>query len=665
MAVIFTGINHIDSLLLQFSWTGVTGAGATIQYGFGKESPPPGRLLQAETNTFAIDKSFENAVSAATGIWSQYANVRFDKVNASVTNPSDQPLLFGLTYSGITDRVGGFFSPISVTPNGFQITTANVVIAPDLGGAELRQGKSGFQVLLHEIGHALGLAHPFESSTFPTNEDNFDYSIMSYTDGTYAKIGSSALATPAPYDIAAIQYLYGANMSTNAGNSRHTIKSGENLRTIWDAGGNDTIDTTSYNSSVVIDLGEGGGKPIRVGSTAVWLALGSNIENANAGSGNDTISGNALNNVLTGNAGNDSILGGGGADSIYGGDGNDIIGAASNSLIDGGNGVDAISYENATSGLQLLLTSAGINGVDSLGNTIRNIEGAVSGSTFNDTIIGNEANNTFSGSAGDDSIQGAQGNDSINGNAGADTVFGGQGNDSLFGGKDNDQINGNLGDDQVNGNLGDDTVQGGQGNDIVNGGGGNDYVYGNLGNDTLFGDLGNDVLFGNNGNDLIFGGEGSDALYGGGGVNTLDGGNGNDSLNGGAGDASVMIGGSGNDELSNGGGGNNTLTGGTGNDTFTFLPGFSGDVIITDFITNLDKVTFAKSDFEDEAAVIRSTSYNREAETLTIFFLETVAPGQTEPPEIIGTVTLQNVPFGLFAKDIQIIDYKTGDLAGG
>lgn len=655
MAVLGTGINHIDSLLLGFSWTGVTGAGATIQYGFGKDSTNNnGRVLQAETNTFAIDRSFENAVSAATGVWSQYANVRFDKVNTSVTNPSDPPLLFGLTYSGIEPNVLGFLDPQEITANGFRIISGDIVIAPDIGAAELRQGKSGFQVLLHEIGHALGLKHPFDPNiNLPTNEDNFDYSIMSYFDGAFAKLGFANIATPAPYDIAALQYLYGANMSTNAGNNRHTIKNGENLRTIWDAGGNDTIDTTSYNSSVVIDLGEGGGKPIRVGSTTVWLALGSNVENAVAGAGNDTISGNFLNNVLTGNAGNDFILGGGGFDTILGGDGNDTIGAATGSLIDGGNGIDAISYENAPTGFQITLTSSGINGTDSFGNTLINIEGAISGSTFSDTIIGNDANNTFSGGTDDDSIQGARGADIISGNAGADTINGGQDNDTLMGGKDNDSIGGGQGNDEITGGLGDDTMLGGQGNDIIRGGGDNDFLYGNMGEDTIFAGIGNDVLFGNTGNDLLYGNDGNDALYGGDGTNTLDGGNGNDSLNGGAGDANLMLGGNGNDELSSAGGGNNTLTGGSGDDKFTFLPGFFGDVVITDFITTFDKISFADTDFEDEAAVIAASTYFRETETLVISINST------------GTITLQNAPFGLFAEDIEIITYDTGDLAIG
>lgn len=627
MPIFPSGVNYIDSLIGTSSWTGNTGSGVTIPYGFGKaasSTSTTGRSLQAETNTFAIDKSFEDAVGAAAGIWSQYANVRFNKVTASFTQPSDPAVLFALSSSSLT----------TVRATSAQITTADVTLSSDNGGAQLRQGQAGFTTLLQKTGEALGLKG---SPTLPTGENNLDYSIMSSANGTFAKRGSANPATPMPSDIAAIQYLYGANMGTNAGSNRHTINSGENLRTIWDAGGNDTVDTTSFGGGAVIDLGEGGGKPIRVGTTAVWLAFGSNIENANAGSGNDTISGNGLNNVLTGNAGNDSILGGGGADSIFGGDGNDTIGAATLSLIDGGNGTDIVSYQNATAGVSINLSTFASEGTDSAGNTLRNIEGGIFGSTFADTITGGANADNLTGGEGDDSIQGAAGNDSVNGNTGVDFILGGQGNDTLFGGKDNDNINGNLGDDVANGNLGDDTVQGGQGNDSVNGGGDDDFLYGNLGNDTLSGDLGNDVLFGNNGNDLMNGGEGSDTLFGGEGNNTLLGGAGNDGLTGGGlGSTNILDGGAGNDRLT-AAGGNDTLTGGAGSDTFVFLAGFQGSVIITDFISTIDKISFDKTLFAAITNVAAATTYDAVAETATI----TIAGG--------GSIVLQNVPSASFA----------------
>ena len=651
MALYDSGTSYIDALTGSASWTGVIGSGATIQYGFGKVSTATGRQLQAETNTFAINSSFESAVSAATSIWSQYADVHFSKVNTSVTNPSDPSVLFGLSSAGLADL--GVTTAIS---NGAKLVTADVIISSDNGGAQLRQGQLGFWVLLQKTGEALGLSH--DASALPTAENNLDYSVMSSVDGAHAKRGFGlAPATPAPDDIAALQFLYGANKSTNAGNNTYAIHVGDPLHTIWDAGGTDVIDTTSYSGGAVVDLREGGDHPITLGATAVWLAFGSNIENATGGAGSDTIFGNGLNNLLIGNGGNDSIVGGAGHDTIFGGDGNDTIGAAGGSLIDGGNGIDVVSYQSAAAGVSVDLLNL-VNGVDSLGDTLRNIEGGVYGSTFNDTIFGSGVADNLAGSDGDDNIQGRMGDDTIFGNKGADYILGGRGNDILSGGQDDDNINGNIGNDLVSGDAGNDTIFGGQDQDTLNGGEGDDYLYGNLGDDSLSGGAGNDILYGNLGDDTLDGGAGNDALYGGAGNNSLLGGAGNDTVVGGGIGSSFLDGGLGNDIMV-ANGGTDTLTGGSGSDTFTFLPGITVNVIVTDFTSQVDKVTFADTMFRGDTIpatiedVLASTTYDAATETAVVHFLGG------------GSASFINVPLTLFGSEITLINYKAGDLAFG
>ena len=62
-----------------------------------------------------------------------------------------------------------------------------------------------YEVLLHEDGHALGLKHPFQGSvTLPTSEDNTGNTLMSYTDSP-----SGPFNTYRPYDVLALQYIYG------------------------------------------------------------------------------------------------------------------------------------------------------------------------------------------------------------------------------------------------------------------------------------------------------------------------------------------------------------------------------------------------------------------------------------------------------------------------
>ena len=66
------------------------------------------------------------------------------------------------------------------------------------------------------------------------------------------------------------------------------------------------------------------------------------IENANGGSGNDTISGNSANNVLTGNGGMDTLVGGFGNDNLTGGAGADTF--VFNSLSEGIDTITDFAY---------------------------------------------------------------------------------------------------------------------------------------------------------------------------------------------------------------------------------------------------------------------------------------------------------------------------------
>ena len=93
---------------------------------------------------------------------------------------------------------------------------------------------------------------------------------------------------------------------------------------IWDAGGTDTINCSSYSQTELISLIAGTFSNIGGLTANLSIALGAAIENAVGGSGSDTIIGNSASNILTGNGGNDAFTGGGGTfDWIYGNSGTD------------------------------------------------------------------------------------------------------------------------------------------------------------------------------------------------------------------------------------------------------------------------------------------------------------------------------------------------------
>jgi serralysin len=360
----------------------------------------------------------------------------------------------------------------------------------------LDAGESGFHTILHEIGHSLGLQH-WGGDGYASSQL---YTAMSYNSvGGYSWAGNAA--TPMPYDILAIQHLYGANNNYNTGDDTYLIARDNQLKTIWDAGGTDTFDAKNISSyyDVVIDLREGGYSKIAqymstdANDTGTYeprsqtaVAFNTTIENGYGHSGEDHITGNAADNILWGrNAGNDIFLGLAGDDHIW-------VGAGSDTAV-GGDGHDSIRFENSTSAVSINLLTNSFSGGYAANDNYSEIEG-IRGSDYKDTLSGDHGVNSIWGKLGDDVINGYAGGDDLNGEEGSDTLS---------------YAGSNAG---VNVDIANNIASGGyaEGDVIEN----FEHLIGSDANDTLIGTSGSNTLTGGNGDDTLVTNGGADSLVG-------------------------------------------------------------------------------------------------------------------------------------------------------
>lgn len=405
-----------------------------------------------------------------------------------------------------------------------------VNVSNNWSGGSNREDDYVIQTILHEIGHALGLGHMGiynGSATYPRDakftNDSWQNSIMSYfsqAENTKVSADFAFLQTYMAADLLALNRMYGPQsfagnqFGTKAaflGNTTYgfnsTISESDdpilsrmwkygdtNAYTIVDGGGIDTLDFSGWNASQKINLSISFSTSMRpslsdIGGKKGNLALGVGtiIENAIGGSGNDTISGNRYANDLFGGNGNDHLYGQAGSDKLYGQSGNDkIYVAAGNDLYDGGSGTDWVVF-SGDSRFFVNLASVGPQNTNRGLDTFVDIEN-ITGSKRSDVFTGNEFDNVIQGNKGHDRLDGGGGDDWLFGATHNDSLFGGEGSDHLYGGSHNDALYGNQGDD---------------------------FLFGGSESDKLYGGLDDDVLKGENGSDILVGGSGKDMLYAG------------------------------------------------------------------------------------------------------------------------------------------------------
>ena len=479
-----------------------------------------------------LNNAQQTAVSAILSLYASFANLNFAQTTETASNHGD--LRFAMS-SGASPTAYAYYP--STDPSG-----GDSWYGPFGSYDSPIKASYAFLTFIHEIGHALGLKHGHETDVYGAMtfaHNSMEYSVMTYRSYTGASVNGGYTnetwgfaQTPMMYDIAALQYMYGANYGSNAGNTVYSWSSstgeqfvngvgqgapGDNriFMTLWDGGGNDTYDFSNYSTNLIVDLRPGGwtttsstqlaklhfnGSQTADGNIANALLYNNNplslIENAIGGSGDDDIVGNVANNILMGGAGNDGlwgdigddILDGGiGSDMMSGGPGNDtfyvdVLGDAANE--NSGEGIYDYIFASVNYTLPVNTEILVLSGPTASGN----------GNAADNIIYGNAANNILDGLGGGDAMLGYAGEDWYYVDSLADGVIENlnQGSDYIFSSldymlSDNVEILVLFGAAVSGiGNSIDNIIYGTATGNVLNGSGGGDVMVGYAGNDWYY-----------------------------------------------------------------------------------------------------------------------------------------------------------------------------------
>jgi hypothetical protein len=370
--------NHIDALLDDGpDWNYLTPGTNVLFYTFsvtsGNEDDQTGQVAFTASQQAGVRAALAY-VSALTGIvFTETSNGTSAQVHFANIDITSSPNTSGLcswqtSYSHQSDGTLVTYSAQA------WIYLDNKEWATENGNVSA--GSGGYETLLHEIGHMLGLKHPFEGSpTLPASQDTTANTLMSYDSvgGTYS--------TFRPFDVAALMWIYGGDglggalgvNSTGGGRYLMGTSAAETLTgtsandTLRGEGGNDAIDGGAGTDTVVLN-------GARSAYTGAQLAPGT-ITLGGGADGVDTYTNVELFSFSDGTVSLANLFSG----TISGTAGADLLLATSgNNAIDGGAGIDTVQFATARSGFTVVRSGTTVTVTDNAGDggidTLLNVE---------------------------------------------------------------------------------------------------------------------------------------------------------------------------------------------------------------------------------------------------------------------------------------------------
>ncbi|WP_353427884.1 hypothetical protein NHB34_01870 [Polynucleobacter sp. MWH-UH19D] len=483
------------------------------------------------------------------------------------------------------------------------------------------------------------------------------------------------------------------------------LSGGQGSDTLIGGAGSDTASYKWANGSVVVNLGVGTynysaynyGSGIDFNGQTWGTASGADgydylvsIDRVIGSRFDDTLMGNGGDNVFRGLDGNDTIDGGAGSDWISYSEAlitnNSATGSSAGITVDLSSTKDANGYISVTvADGNELLASAGTDKLKSIEN--------ITGTIYNDTLIGDAGENTLQGYGGNNLLKGGSGSDTADykwNNAGITatlndaginndavqngTVTSSAGNDVLY---SIENLRGSEYADTITGNSGTNTIDGGAGNDTLDGGAGIDTLSyrSALGGVTV--DLGDGTArtaTGAAGTDVIsrfenlIGSAYNDTLTAFTGGSSIDAGAGNDTLIGNAGD-DILRGGKGNDLISGGAGTDRALFAGLYTDySYVINTANTSDAYAGVTLTGVDGKDVVKSDveyisFDNSSGLVLDVAQSVRYGT-AIFVSDGIGNVGSSNPTITGT-TANDILTGTSVANQTLIGLSGNDVLDG
>ena len=375
------------------------GSAEVVAYSFPRTRPSYLSADQAQ-DFQPLDAYAKAVVRDALDAWSEATGLRFVAYDADVGNRA--PQLSFAADSELTGESG--FSGFAYLPfvSAFGESAVGGDVFFDPGAMTDRAIDSGTfrELALHEIGHAIGLKHPFAGDQqLPSSADNTNNTVMSYTRAGGLK------AEPQEFDVIAARALYGAPSDTNYGVDDVTRLANGVAR----VQGSDADDEIAGYDGPERLFGGGGDDAIRGGQGADFIQ---------GNTGRDTLTDRGGDLVMRGGADDDTLrVGGPGVKRIFGDKGADLIIARGDKVwVEGGNPQNVSNPREDQD--RLVVHSDGDDFIQAnIGNDRVEINGA-----GRDIVRGGKNHDRLD-------VSGASGRNDVYGDKGADVLILGDGTD--------------------------------------------------------------------------------------------------------------------------------------------------------------------------------------------------------------------------------------------